>query len=329
MPNNSMPANLAPRLVGRSGEHRDQEIYLKGEDFLIGRSFDCHLVLNDSLISARHAKIIKTGEQYELLDLNSTNGTYVNNEKIEKKTLRTGDRIKFGLLEFEFLRPIDVSRTIVATTEVLAGLKAMESARHASEFPAPPSPPSSRPAQAVIIPPARQKGGLWSGLIPGVLTGLLIAFGLPLFSAVVQMSKAGGLTVSSVLRFLQNWALGFPGMYTHEGWKIVGLRTVAGVIVLLGLALGPFAGGRIARRGSRRGPAATALAFAIAYGAAGLVIQVAVLKLAFSEMALYYPGIVPSLGRWGNMGVVLAYFAAVVFVLGFGGTLLVRSKASQ
>jgi hypothetical protein len=324
-----MPANLAPRLVGRSGEYRDKEFYLKGDDFLIGRSFDCHLVLNDPLISSRHAKIVRTGELYELQDLNSTNGTFINDEKIEKKSLRTGDRIKFGSVEFEFLRPIDVSRTIVATPEVLAGLKAMESARHAAEFPAPPSPPSSRPAQVVIIPPSRQKAGLWSGLIPGVLTGLLIAFGLPLLSAAFQMSKAGGLTVSGVLRFLQNWALGFPGAYTHEAWKAFGLRTVAGGIVLLGLALGPLVGGLIARRGGRRGPVATAVAFAIAYGVAGLVIQVAVLKLAFSEMASYYPEIVPSLDRWWNMGVVLAYFAAVVFVLSFVGTLLVRSKAAE
>jgi hypothetical protein len=93
--------------------------------------------------------------------------------------------------------------------------------------------------------------------------------------------------------------------------------------------LGPLIGGLIVRRDGRRGRFASALAFAIIYVLAGLVIQIAVLKLAFSEMVLYYPEIVPALGRWGNVGFVLIYFGAVVLALSLVGTLFVRGRASK
>ncbi len=325
MSNHNIPANPAPRLVGRSGEYRDNEFYLKGDDFLIGRSFDCHLVLNDALISARHAKIVKTGEQYELQDLNSTNGTFVNDEKIEKKTLRTGDRIKFGSVEFEFLRPIDVSRTIVATPDVLAGLKAMESARHGAASPAPPSPPSSRPAQVVIIPPARQKRGLWGGLILGLIAGLILAYGLSLLA----MLAVHAITVHSAPQYLKNLAVAFPGLNTHEGWMRISVSDLGALGTLLGVALGPLLGGLIAQIRSRRRRPEAALGFSVFYVVAALAIQIAVSGFRFADWPRLFPPLAPALGLWGNFAVVCAYFFVVVFVLSFVGTLLVRSKASE
>ena len=57
-----------------------------GEGILIGRSSDCQLLLNDDYVSTRHARITRTATGYQVEDLASTNGTYVNNQRITAPT---------------------------------------------------------------------------------------------------------------------------------------------------------------------------------------------------------------------------------------------------
>ncbi len=314
-------ASLAARLVGRNGEYQGNEFYIKGDDFIIGRAFECHLMLNDNMISSKHARIVHAGEQYELQDLGSTNGTFVNGAKIDKIALRTGDLVMLGGLEFEFVRPVDVSRTMVATPEAMAELA---KAKAASAAPAAPAhaPVHAASAAEVVKIPKTGGGSLIGGLIPGLLMGLLISYLLPILAAAFQMNKAGSLTGSSLLDTVRSWAIGFPGMYTHEGWKLFGLKTVPGIIVLAGLALGPIIGGFLLRRLGRKGGFASALAFALGYVILGGLIQLAVLKFAVSGISSYYPPIAASLGSTGNMAVVAGYFFGVSFVLSWLGALL-------
>jgi hypothetical protein len=318
----NVPASVAARLVGRNGEYQGNEFFIKGDDFLIGRAFECHLMLNDEMISGQHARIVRSGEHYEVQDLGSTNGTFVNGEKIDKKVLRTGDVIRFGALEFEFLRPLDVSRTMVATPEAMAELAKAKA--HAVPAAAPAA--ARAPVEIVKIPKAAH-GHLMAGLIPGVLMGLLIAYILPILSTAFQMNQLGSLTVSNIVQFVQNWARIFPGLYTHEGVKLFNVHMVTGIIVLVGLILGPLVGGYLARRLGRRGPIGTALAFTLGYAVIVVVIQAAVLKFALAQMTTAYPLIVSSLGGWGNLGVVLAYFAGVVFVISFIGGLFAKGRS--
>ncbi|MDD8026664.1 MAG: FHA domain-containing protein [Acidobacteriota bacterium] len=323
-------ASLAARLVGRSGDYQGNEFFIKGDDFAIGRAFECHLMLNDEMISARHARIVHTGDQYELQDLGSTNGTFVNGEKIDKKVLRTGDMIMFGGLTFEFVRPVDVSRTMVATPEAMAELAKAKAAAGPGAASAPAAGHAAASTQVVKIPkPHPAHGHVAVGLIPGLLMGLLIAYVLPLLAAAFQMNKAGSLTGADLLNTLRSWVVGFPGMYTHEGWKIFGLRTVPGIIVLVGLALGPIVGGFLVRRIGRCGAFAAALGFSLGYVVVSFVAQAAVLKFAFAGISTYYPGIVSTLGAWGNMAVVLVYFAGIAFILSFFGALLSRTHNYQ
>ncbi len=69
--------------------------------FIVGRNTGCHLCLNSVNISRKHARfLVEKGEIY-IIDLDSTNGTLVNNEKIDKQTrLENNFTISFG--EFEF-----------------------------------------------------------------------------------------------------------------------------------------------------------------------------------------------------------------------------------
>ena len=63
----------------------------------IGRSKDNELTLRDSSISRRHAEIHRDkGDVFTLIDLDSLNGVYINNEKVKKHRLHEGDILEIG-----------------------------------------------------------------------------------------------------------------------------------------------------------------------------------------------------------------------------------------
>jgi pSer/pThr/pTyr-binding forkhead associated (FHA) protein len=81
----------------------------KFEDtIIIGRDKSCNIVINDPLVSRRHAKItLVDGQKFYIEDLNSTNGTYINNNPVmkgTKKLLKQDDEIRIGntVLIFNF-----------------------------------------------------------------------------------------------------------------------------------------------------------------------------------------------------------------------------------
>jgi pSer/pThr/pTyr-binding forkhead associated (FHA) protein len=63
---------------------------------VIGRSRSCNLRLPSADASRRHAEIVGTPDGFVLRDLRSTNGTFVNGERVEERALRPGDRIQIG-----------------------------------------------------------------------------------------------------------------------------------------------------------------------------------------------------------------------------------------
>ena len=63
---------------------------------VLGRSRECELRLGDVDTSRRHAKIVCEGGRFVLHDLASTNGTFVNGERIERRELEPGDRLQIG-----------------------------------------------------------------------------------------------------------------------------------------------------------------------------------------------------------------------------------------
>jgi len=63
---------------------------------VVGRSHACDLTLASADASRRHAEIVGTGEGFVVRDLGSTNGTFVNGERVEEHDLQPGDRIQIG-----------------------------------------------------------------------------------------------------------------------------------------------------------------------------------------------------------------------------------------
>jgi pSer/pThr/pTyr-binding forkhead associated (FHA) protein len=62
----------------------------------IGRLADNTIVIDNSAVSSQHARIAREGPQFVVEDLGSTNGTFVNGDKVAKKPLRHGDTILVG-----------------------------------------------------------------------------------------------------------------------------------------------------------------------------------------------------------------------------------------
>ena len=84
-----------------------KEVYkLSKQRTSIGRNRNCQIVINNNTVSKDHA-IIEFDEDYNctIKDLNSSNGTYVNGEKLKTSPmkLRTGDKIQFGKYEIDFI----------------------------------------------------------------------------------------------------------------------------------------------------------------------------------------------------------------------------------
>lgn len=67
------------------------------EVLLIGRGDDCVIRFLNGTVSAHHAHLIRRGQNCVLVDLASTNGTFVNQVRISEKVLHEGDEVYFGL----------------------------------------------------------------------------------------------------------------------------------------------------------------------------------------------------------------------------------------
>jgi serine/threonine protein kinase len=70
---------------------------ISGDSVMVGRDRTCSIVLSHPAVSRRHARITASGEKGPVLeDLQSANGTYVNNTRVDRVVLKPGDIVRFG-----------------------------------------------------------------------------------------------------------------------------------------------------------------------------------------------------------------------------------------
>ncbi len=70
--------------------------------YVVGRAADATIRFTDTGVSARHAKLTRDGDGYYIEDMNSRNGTIVNNTPVERALLRDGDEIRLGRIVLEY-----------------------------------------------------------------------------------------------------------------------------------------------------------------------------------------------------------------------------------
>src|SRR5208282_121570 len=94
----SASPNGVPHLVGQGG----QRFELRGGLTRLGRALDNDIVVDDSSVSRYHANIRSHDGAFELVDLNSRNGTFVADRRITEARLSNGDSIRLGDAQLTF-----------------------------------------------------------------------------------------------------------------------------------------------------------------------------------------------------------------------------------
>jgi pSer/pThr/pTyr-binding forkhead associated (FHA) protein len=98
-PSGSEPSSSELRFGLRfiSGKYSGGEFPIgEGQEIVIGRSSELDMVLVEEMVSRKHARINLSDGVINIEDLGSTNGTFVNGEKVERGTLHEGDRVLIG-----------------------------------------------------------------------------------------------------------------------------------------------------------------------------------------------------------------------------------------
>jgi len=91
---------MIAKLVLNTGRWSGKHYAISGDNVTIGR--DADVPLRDESVSGRHASIRVDDMKFELADLNSTNGTFVNGKRISKQFLKAGDVVRCGNVELKF-----------------------------------------------------------------------------------------------------------------------------------------------------------------------------------------------------------------------------------
>jgi len=121
---------------------------LIAEETVLGRAPGSSIAIPDPLVSSRHLKIVRRGEVYAAVDLESGNGTRVNGVKVTSRELKQGDQIQIGGFTFYF-----------ALDGVVPAPESIQIIQPVHTPSTPPGPPSSAsapsPAARTPLPPAK------------------------------------------------------------------------------------------------------------------------------------------------------------------------------
>lgn len=94
-------------LIVRAGAEAGSRFELSNDITRLGRHPDSEIFLDDITVSRRHAEVQRTAEGYAIADSGSLNGTYVNQERVDRATLRHGDEVQIGKFRLVFFERTD------------------------------------------------------------------------------------------------------------------------------------------------------------------------------------------------------------------------------
>ncbi len=120
-------------------------VFPKGR-LLLGRSESCDLMVNHDSVSAIHAVVEIFDDKAIVYDMNSTNGTFVNDDKIVVKEMHVGDVFRLANVEFEFRRYVAANTSLPPVLDILEPSAGIASVRM------PPSSPPLAPFETKNLP---------------------------------------------------------------------------------------------------------------------------------------------------------------------------------
>ena len=93
----------AALLVVKRGPNAGARFLLDQDSTTAGRHPEADIFLDDVTVSRRHAEFRRTEDSFEVVDVGSLNGTYVNREPRNSQRLSTGDEIQIGKFRLVFI----------------------------------------------------------------------------------------------------------------------------------------------------------------------------------------------------------------------------------
>lgn len=94
---------VSATFVVKRGAKAGSRYVVEGERTTIGRHPESDIFLDDVTVSRRHAEVHREGEAVFINDVGSLNGTYLNRNRIESNSLRSGDEVQIGKFKLVFL----------------------------------------------------------------------------------------------------------------------------------------------------------------------------------------------------------------------------------
>ena len=89
-------------LVVQRGPRAGSRFVLDGSLTTLGRHPESDIFLDDITVSRRHAEVHRDGDRFEVRDVGSLNGTYLNRDRVEKAELSNGDELQIGKFKLVF-----------------------------------------------------------------------------------------------------------------------------------------------------------------------------------------------------------------------------------
>ncbi|MFN2148585.1 MAG: FHA domain-containing protein [Anaerolineales bacterium] len=161
------------KLSGLTGQYSGQEFPLEPGEHIVGRGEGSDLQLMDPRVSRQHARLTLARDACRIVDMGSTDGTYLNGERVTEAALKDGDKLRFGGSVFLFHAPssiptgqdaiptlLDVSTSAPTSLAGAAEDRPQAEATRVSSSAPQPEPPAGAPARTppAVAPPGPPAG---------------------------------------------------------------------------------------------------------------------------------------------------------------------------
>jgi pSer/pThr/pTyr-binding forkhead associated (FHA) protein len=187
--------DLALRFI--AGKYKGKELPLKqGNEIILGRVGEVDVMLAEDMVSRRHARVVPQGDHVLIEDLESTNGTFVNGEKIRRTVLKEGDRILIGTNILKVVAVDSVASSAGYSVEPLPPGNALEQTRGGGvtmpDFNVTVQPGQARPDESPSS--VRSRAGT-TGQGSRSMSGAIHEFPLPYLLQLLESSQKNGVLV--------------------------------------------------------------------------------------------------------------------------------------